>query len=564
MRNSRDRWTFFQHDSKPVIKASEVLYWKNTLKKILKVGMEFEFNLPDQKGSCKGDSLACPCRKMDESDCWKKCANANTCQIEPNINSCVNRMEQCTDEDCAGCNLYKAICHGIYCPDFVSMCYVCEEFETNCATCSDRYEPNRDPKGIRKMITDELAPSNCYGIVKGCGVHSITRDGSLLGDKGVEVITVGRRVDYWEFFRMAHKVINAAVTRGAYMNERCSTHMHLLASYYGKITDPKHAELNINVPGVPTNISELEKDMPEIILANYHQLCRRYQNAMTWMTIALDEPERMTRWEKFRVSILDISAVLNTMRDVRDKVYNMANGSKYGWSNYHNCQFSKDGDIKRLHIEMRVADGILSPSAVAALGCLYYALMIKSVEISKYGVLEVGNSEWMTQTKEIKNAILNNTKEYNAGDRFGHTENLYKYHDVLKGESYDLVRQLKHILIKIGPSYSILEKLAERPIALRRCDGESWEEIEKDLEVPMSNESQFETRISEFIDLRLIDQCNNMNEWIIAIGKALHEDPDYSNKENGNLEKKINMYIDKRKSDGELIWSDSLGTIVSI
>ena len=59
------------------------------------------------------------------------------------------------------------------------------------------------------------------------------QDGSLLGKKGAEVITVGRRVDYWEFYKMAKTIIDTAVTKGAYVNERCSTHMHVLAGYYG-------------------------------------------------------------------------------------------------------------------------------------------------------------------------------------------------------------------------------------------------------------------------------------------------------------------------------------------
>jgi len=560
MRDSRDRWTFFQHDSRLVVNAADVSYWKNTLKKILKVGMEFEFNLPDQKGTCKGDSQTCPCVHMATDDCWKECTNIENCTNSAAIYRCGNRVDKCKPEDCDKCKSYKLICHQMYCPDFVSACFACQKFESNCAKCADRFDPDRNPNEIRNMLTKELAPSNCYGIVSGCGIHSITKDGSLLGDKGVEVITVGRRVDYWEFFRMAKQIIDTAVSRGAYMNERCSTHMHLLASYYGKLPNDQP---NLKATGIPTNISEMEKEMPETVLANFHQLCRRYQNAMTWMTMALDEPERMTRWEKFRVSILDVSAILNTMKSVRDMVSHSSGGNKYGWVNYNNCQF-QGKDVKRLHVEMRVADGMLAPSAVAALGCLYYALMIKAVEISKYGVLEVGDDEWMRQAIEIKEAILNNMKDYNAGDRFGDTRNLPKYYDTLRSESYDLVRQLKHILIKIGPSYNVLEKLAERPIALRRCDGESWEEIEKDLEVPITNESQFETKISEFIDLRLIDECHSMEEWVASIGLALREDPEFNDHEDEDLEERVNLYVDKRRNEGELIWSESLGTVVFI
>lgn len=553
MRNSRDRWTFFQHPSKPKLSSAEILYWKSLLKKVLKVGMEFEFNLPEHGGSCKGDSKTCPCLYMENSACWQECKNKIMCEKDPMLGRCENRTEKCKSENCSKCKEYKLKCPGINCLNFVSNCFGCEKFEIDCESCPNKFDPLKNPEHIRSAINKELAPSNCYGIVKGYGIHSIKQDGSLEGDSGLEVITVGRRVDYWEFYKMAKKIIDGAIERGAYVNERCSTHMHLLASYYGKTVGKSE--------GVPGNISELEKDMPETIVANFHQLCRRYQNAITWMTVALDEKDRMTRWEKFRVSVLNISAVINNMRAVREEVKTNSGGKKYGWVNYNQTSFNKDGNIKRFHVELRVADGILSPSAVASIACMYYAIMIKAVEISKYGVLEVGDEEWMKQAKEVKDAILNNMKDYGAGDRFGNTENLHKYYDVLRSESYDLVRQLKHILIRIGPCYETLEKLAEMPIALRRIGGETWEDIERDFEVPVSEFDQFDMKISEFIDLRLIDECKSEDEWVEEVSKALREDEEIEIKD--NIEGKVGTYIETKKIEGELIWSERLGSMVT-
>lgn len=561
MRNSRDRWTFFQHKTKPVLSSAEVVYWKNAMKKVLKIGKEFEFNLPDQKGNCKGDSSTCPCAKMVVGECWKQCVHSNECAETPNITTCGNRADHCETDMCATCETYALSCPSIYCQAFESMCFDCGEFKTSCKTCPDRYDPEKNPEEIRMRIQEELAPSHCYGIVSKCGVHSITKDGSLLGDKGVEVVTVGRRVDYWEFYRMSKRILDSAMSRGAYTNERCSTHMHILASYYGKIADPKNHYNNKYPEGIPTNISELEKDIPQIIIANFHQLCRRYQNAMTWMTMALDDPNHMTRWEKFRVSVLGISAVLNNMHQVQDLVRRNSGDNKYGWVNYEFCQFTREGNVKRFHVEMRTADGILCPSAIAALSCMYYALAIKAVEISKYGVLEVGDGEWMERAKQIKDAILNGNGGYD-GSRLGNTSEAYKHFDVLRTESFDLLRQLKHILIRVGPAYHVLERLAERPIALRRCDGESWERIEKDLEVPMSEETQFETKISEYIDLRLVDECKTIEEWVIAVGQAMKEDPDFDGGK--EIEEKISSYVEIKRNEGELVWSESLGSVVLI
>lgn len=563
MRNSRDRWTFFRHDSKPALSASEVTYWKNAFKRILKVGQEFEFNLPDSKGSCKGNSQVCACEKMmSGANCWKECRHYNICKNEAaNKPHCKNYSEECANKNCEKCDKFQFHCSSVYCPDFEAKCVICPDFVRPCKNCVDAYDPKHNPKGIREQVSGELGPSECYGIVSSYGVHSITRDGSLLGDKGMEIITVGRRVDYWEFYRMAKRIIDAAVSKGAYVNERCSAHMHLLATYYGKIHDPERAHNEVNLPGIPTNISELERNVPQIVAANFHQLCRRYQNAITWMTMTLDEPERMTRWEKFRVSVLDVSAVLNSMKEVVNVIGTRSGKNKYGWVNYSHCLFAKNGDLSRFHVEMRSPDGILCPSAVAALGCMFYALAIKAVEISKYGVLEVGDDEWLRRAKEIKGAILNGMGDY-KGSRFGDTSRLPSYYETLKAESYDLCRQLKHILVRSGPAYHVLEKLAERPIALRRCDGERWEEIEGDLEVPMGEETAFEAKISEFVDLRLVDECQSLQEWVAAVTTALQEDPEINDP--GNLEEKIGSFVEDKRNEGEMVWSDTLGALVAV
>jgi len=540
MRDSRNRWVFLKHESRPVLDAADVVYWKGALKKILKVGAEFEFNLPDQKGGCKGNNPCCPCVSIN-TGCWTTCVKKSVCEMPA--------------------------CDGVYCPDFETACIGCEKFKIKCDGCKERFDPSKNPNEIRSRIQEELRPSLCYGIV-GTGVHSITRDGSLLGDKGMEVVTVGRRVDYWEFYSMVKSIMDKAVSKGAYMNERCSTHMHLLASYYGKTNKQKREDdaENLEIPGVPTNISEMEKDMPEIIMANFHQLCRRYQNAVTWMTIALDNPKHMTRWEKFRVSVLPISAVLNTMPNVQATVrHNSAcgnpHGNKYGWVNYELCSFTPAGNVKRFHVEMRAADGILCPSAIAAMACLYYALAVKAVEISRYGILEVEDKEWLDKSLQIKEAMMNNMKDYNAGDRFSDTSNLHKYYDVLREESLDLCRQLKHILIKTGPAYNVLECLAQKPIALRRCEGEDWEKIEKDIEVPRTEETRFETKVNEYIDMRLIDECKTISEWVVAVSSAIKEEFSAADE---NIETKVRDYIESKRNDGDLIWSDKLGTVVSI
>lgn len=545
-RDNRDKWRFIEHPSKKTIEAEEARYWKNILPKLLKIGLEFEYNLPDKNGTCKGDNNACPCVHMKTSDCWRECIR---------------------EEECKAAKGEDFTCFGLFCTGFVSRCVSCPEFTVDCKSCEHRYDPEKNPDAIRERMGKELMPSNSYGTVTKYGVHQIAQDGSLLGKKGIEIITTGRRVDFWEFYRMSKEIIDKAAANNAYLNERCSIHAHLLTSYYGKIANNS----NDGGPGVPAHINEMERDMPEIVLANFHQLCRRYQNAMTWMSMGLDRMQHLTRWEKFRVSILEISAIKNSMSGVQELVAehsSTTNGggpNKYGWANYNNCAFSKNGDVNRFHVEMRVMDGLMSPSAVTAMSCLFYSLLIKAVEISRYGVLEVGNEGWLKKARTVKETILNNTAPYDKGDRLGHTNGLKEHFDYLIGESLDLISQVKHILMKLGPAYDVLEKLAERPCALRRCDGHSWEEIENDLAVSMTKEDMIAAKLAEIIDKRYVDQCQNEEEWALQAAEIIREDKEIAvDPDDATLEERIRTYIEKKRCDGQMVWLDRIGTMATV
>lgn len=546
MKDNRDKWQFFEHPAKPALNGQETRYWKNTMSKLLKVGIEFEFNLPKQYGACKGGNIQCPCIHMEEG-CWRNCTFINKCKSTPCYDTCAVKKSSCKPEDCESCNKYKFECLGIVCVDFVSSCFTCAKFERNCDTCSKRYDPDRDPNNIRQILMNELQPNRNYGKVSKSGVVEITKDGSLRGDKGVEVITIGRRVDFWEFYNMSKSIIDKATALGAYLNERTGSHMHILASYQDGISN------------------EMEKDMPEIILANFHQLCRRYQNAMTWMTMALGDPNHMTRWEKFRVSVLGISPFRKTMNMVRSEIASHSGGSdggKYGWVNYMRVYFNEQsGNIQRFHVEMRAADSTLSPTWYAAIACMYYALVIKAIDISRYGLLKVGDDDWAKKAHKMKEVILNNCGEYSdSNPRVSNTRHLLEYTDYFIEESLDLIKQLKGTLLKLGPAYDILLKIASRPASLRLIDGSTWNDIEKSLAVEIKDEDQIEIAMDEVVELRIIEDCKSTEEWINEVHRMFNKEE----KDLSITKEHIRTYIESKLREGEIIWSESVGSMVII
>jgi hypothetical protein len=532
------KWIFFNTPSKQALSSSEVRYWKTNLDRILKAGIEFEFNLPSNKGACKGNITQCPCVKFTKDyDCWQKCANYKEC--------CATYGKEHIANMCA----YNT------CTNFVSACSNCDEREVNCEQCSFLYDPNADPDNIRQTLRDELSPSHSYGKINSSGVHSITTDGSLLGSgeegKGVEVITTGRRVDYWEFFKMNKAIIEKSHVGGAYVNERCSIHVHLLASYY---------DMKMTI-GKSNGASELERPVPQIVLANFHQLCRKYQNAITWMSMALTEKEHLTRWEKYRASILNISPVKRTMRQVRSIIEQRTgkSGGKYGWVNYMFMRFDDNIDITRFHLEMRVMDGNMSASAVTALTCLFYSLVIKAVELSRYGLLEVGSVKEADEAQEIKSKLLNNNPDgWHSPHRFSETQHLdEKTMEILTMQSLELLYQTKHILNRLGPAYDVLEQLAYKPIAFRRMEGLSWEAIEKELAVYVPTETIVEKLLFASIDTREFISCKTEEEWTTKVIASLE-------KEEEGTKELIADILQEGKNNGEFVWSANIGTMLKV
>ena len=554
MQNNKRKWTFINSSKRPKLDVSEVMYWKRTFENTLKIGMEFELNLPeDIKRTCKGNNVTCKCEHYI-NDCWKKCINTSECKAFRKVESCLNATLTCYDEDCQNCEFFSAKtseCHGINCSSFTSYCLVCKDYSTPCKECEYRFDPTKSPEYIRNDIADTLKPNNSYGRISKSGICNITVDGSLLGDHGVEIITCGRRVSYNEFFKMAQQVIKESRSRGAYLNERCSLHMHALASYYGKSGRYRDAS-------IPCEINELERSLPEIILVNLHQLVRRYQNAMTWMMMGLSSEEHMTRWEKFRRSVLHVDAKNNKMYEVICNIANNTSRPKYSWINYNNIGFDKSGDVDVFHVEFRAADGLYSPSAVAAIACMYYALVIKAVDISRYGVLDIDDS-WLKQALKVKDAILNNNGDWNS-DRLSNTSNIRGYEDVLVQESLDLVHQLKPILLRTGYAYEVLEKLAKQPCAVRRVAGDSWNKIEDDLQIKIPEEHVLGDALSEIITLNQISNCANLEEWISIVGDTLREDFT----ELGELNDSIAMYCKMNYDNGRMVWSNSIGAPILI
>jgi hypothetical protein len=111
----------------------------------------------------------------------------------------------------------------------------------------------------------------------------------------------------------------------------------------------------------------------------------------------------------------------------------------------------------------------------------------------------------------------------------------------------------------------VLEKLAEKPCALRRCEGETWEQIESDLAVIVNEEGKFERALAEIITLNQIAECRDEVEWVGEVGRVLRENPELAiDPDNAEVEDNIREFVNKNKEEGRMVWSSRIGAPIMI
>ena len=205
---------------------------------------------------------------------------------------------------------------------------------------------------------------------------------------------------------------------------------------------------------------------------------------------------------------------------------------------------------------MRHLDGMMSASVVSAMCCLDQALVLKAIEISKYGLLNIEDEDWYDQTYRIKERMLNNCPEGFGENRLSNTCLTSEDIRILKIEAYDLITQLKHFLLRTGPSFDVLEKLLEKPVAYLRCEGKTWEEVEKYYALERSEETIIEHKLFSLIDFRTVLNCKSEDDWLEKAAKHVSA-------EICTPQQLIATYNNLRRS-GFCTWSVPLGTVLKV
>lgn len=556
----RGVFRFQQKSSRPPLDKEQCSYWLDHLPKILKIGTEFEINLPEPTAPLrKKDTIECV---HASKPCVTDCLNLETCLVDRHPTFCQTRASgqflgepfTCpakSDEDseaCKECPAWLLNCRGLSCASYTPFCVTCPSFSRHGQDAVENADIRQDAETVRREMAHLFNPTGSFGQV-GRGILEVKKDNSLQHNGGIEIPTVGRRVHWNSFYRMCKEILDPIVGRGGYVNERCGQHFHVLAGYFKQ---------------GPGGISDLEESLPEIVLANLHQLHRRYELAMFWMMSGGNRMEHLTRWARFRQPIYKFSALRSRMdrvqRDLAQNIICMGGApqnGKYASVAYHFCEFDAEGQVSTFHIENRIADGCLSPAVITAWAMMCYALVLKAVRLSQYGIMEVGDQEFAQKVKAASPHLIDGERRDWGGSRQADTSGIGPFIPFLQELSREMVQLLKPELSHMGPAFNILMDLAEKPCSLRLIEGDTWDKIENDLHGAYNKseamgEDSSTGEIRELIDLAGIVECDSVDAWIEEVAANLGQDP-----------QKVADVVRELLGSGNYRWSEAIGSLIT-
>ena len=552
----------FYRNVKP-LEIHEYKIWRRLLSKVLKVGIELEFNMDNCSGNCKGYNRNCICDNYGDESCGNNCIflKDNLCKLKmTGVSNCLNSLSTCNSSKCITCTNFEFKCGNSTCVNYIPECILCEDLIQKCSNCKHRYNVTKTPGSIRKNVGNDLLATQNFGQVGKHGVLQVVADGSLKNG-GFEVITVGRRFNFDTFDKMLSHILDVTKKNGGYIDERCSLHVHILNEYYTKTNNQNGTSRNPDV-GKTLNINSFEKPMPNIILTNIVQLWRKYETAIYWLACTLPYNKNITRWKKFRVSLIPYSPILMSFSEIMESIGEIVGKKRYGSLNLANTRT----DGSRLHLELRVCDMAMSKSYITAMCSLFYSLILKAVDISCYGLLNVEDTLWYEKETSIKNEFVNGAKNSYDSNRLSSFTLTDDHKEYLISKSHELISLLSPILSNFDPAEKILKKLADKPIAFRLIEainsGKVTSEYNKTYLNAM-NTYNIESELSE--NVREMDESEKSILKIVAVGKIQGcETKGMWIKEVASdisiPEVTIENYINNLVTEGDAYWNKAIGS----
>ncbi|MNS60951.1 hypothetical protein D3C72_939630 [compost metagenome] len=356
------------------------------------------------------------------------------------------------------------------------------------------------------------------------GIYDIKQDGSV--PHGLELVTAGRRFDWKVFYNMNKKIMDKFQEIEMYTTYHTGMHIHILAGYNEYDT-------------------ELERNVPEIILANYYQLHRIFAPELFFMASSGTTRHGLTRYTLFRRPPFDFSPLQTSMRSIREQM--SAKYGKYQMINLNPLSFS-DNTVSRFHVEIRYPDTLLSPSYASAIVALEVALLNKAIDLSQIGLISMKQIEY-----DYRKRMFDKFANLGTGDRDSDTSELTD-DDIkrLSEMASEMVKWLKSEIVSINPTaYEILQKIALEPASLMRVSGKSWRMIEEHLYSPEIIDNESMDKIKEIIIMQQITDCDNTIQWKNKVSSRV-----------GISQQKVGELITKMGTEKVMVFDKEIGAML--
>ncbi len=379
-----------------------------------------------------------------------------------------------------------------------------------------------DVNELRGDIIKLMKPSRDLQNLGELGVFDVVKDHC-----GVEVQVIGRHPHWNALLDQYYRIVSILLERNVRIRPTCGLHFHLIAV-------------------------GLSESIPDIILANLWNLFRRHAPGLKFMFSGGSDPMGICRRRQHNPhqEVMALSPNDFPMAQIKEKLTNSLLVPEHqNVFNLEHLFFNGNGHLGNFHIEMRFPDGDLAPTSIVAKTFLFFALVLKAVEISKYGLIRTGAEADWQRKKQLLNALSNNEGNLAMSDTSGIGPAEISE---LQDNALDLLIFLKSIFNKFtNPAYTVLKSLALNPISLRRIEKDDWIVIENDLS-SKARYPQFldktDANIIKIIELGLERNKTSAAEWLAHTSIRI-------NLPEQELKQRIDRYIEKYP-----IWDNESGS----
>ncbi|MCI5141252.1 MAG: hypothetical protein D3909_05900 [Candidatus Electrothrix sp. ATG1] len=357
------------------------------------------------------------------------------------------------------------------------------------------------PKGVLRQdfqprIEEALQPSRDMNQLGELGVYDVIKEHC-----GVEILVIGRHPHWDALLQQYNRIILPLLTEKIRMRPTCGLHFHILGT-------------------------GLAEEVPEIILANLWNMARLFGPGLKFITSGGKNRQGLCRRRQHNAhqELMRLSPEKQSMQEIQAMLKKSLEVPEHqNFFNIEHIRFSTPGNISNFHMEFRFPDGDLCPVSITAKTFLFMTMMLKAVEISKFGLLQVDSGPFFEKNKDLMNMISNNDGKLATSDTSAIDDTVLEQ---FRNNAQGLLFFLKSIFLLLdNPSELVLQQLALEPISLRRNQGKSWEEIEGELLShihPQACLDSSDYELIKIIELGLLTGMGSKLCWIDAAAEFLH------------------------------------------